>query len=898
MTRTIAIVGLGYVGLPLAVAFSISGHFSVIGFDINGKRVIELQSGKDATEAVSGVALQNATQKIFFTNNPEELKKANYIIVAVPTPVDDAKRPDLTPLQSASTIVGKNLAKGAMVIYESTVYPGVTEDVCLPILEKESGMRLLAGDFGLGYSPERINPGDDKHRLDNVIKIVSGHDKETLEKIAALYETIVNAGVYRAPSIKVAEAAKITENIQRDTNIAVMNELALIFSKLGIDTKEVLDAAGTKWNFHKYTPGLVGGHCFDKKTMVFLKDKNRQKITTMGQYIDSLNPQKKVGEWEISYPKDLQILSYDDAKTSFKPVTAVSKRKSEKLLKIKSAYNYVLEVTDQHPVLIREAGHLKIKQAKDIVVGDSLVLNKNLPSGKKELAIDILPYLHKNLSKKIRVKIRGRKIKEFKEIINKHISGKKGNYYVWDYLPLEKYLLLEKKLKIPKEKIFLCTGRGPGLKKFPRLFKINKDILRLIGYYLSEGCITSDTSLRTRFTFHRKEKEYIDDVTSILRKTGIDYSLYQDKTYQSTVIKVSSTIFGFVLRDILKTGTNCYNMQVPELFFEWNKKAKEEILKGLFRGDGGVTWYHGKRAYKKNRRNFMHENNSIVVSYFTSSPILFQQVMLFILNQDILPKLAKREGYLTITGHEDVKKVKDWFSGEKKEKIMQYIQNKQKEVTYRRAEKHENYIAINVESIEKKKTDFVYSMEVDETHTLITSNGIIAHNCIGVDPYYLAFEATKHGYHPKIILSTREVNDYMARHLAEMTIKELNNAGKILKHSTVVLLGLTFKENVTDIRNTRAADVVKYLKEFGITVIGCEPNVDTETIERKMSISTISPEEIPLCDAVILINKHQQFSSLTLNMLKEKMTKPILIDVKRMFSKDEAVAKGFVYRSL
>lgn len=426
--ETIAIVGLGYVGLPLAVAFA--EQFPVIGFDINSKRILELQSGKDTTESLSESALQKVKINILFTSSPEELKKAKYIIVAVPTPVDDAKHPDLMPLQIASTIVGKNLMKEAIVIYESTVYPGVTEDVCLPILEKESGLCLANGEFGLGYSPERINPGDDKHRLDNVIKIVSGHNKETLEKVAALYETIVIVGVYKASSIKVAEAAKITENIQRDTNIAVVNELALIFNKLGIDTKEVLDAAGTKWNFHKYSPGLVGGHC------------------------------------------------------------------------------------------------------------------------------------------------------------------------------------------------------------------------------------------------------------------------------------------------------------------------------------------------------------------------------------------------------------------------------------------------------------------------------------IGVDPYYLAHQATKHGYHPKIILSSREVNDYMARHIVEMTIKELNAAGKIVKDSVVVIFGLTFKENVTDIRNTRAGDVVNYLKEFGITVIGCEPNVEQEIIRQKMGIENVALEKIPEHDAAILINKHAQFASLTLEVLKEKMQKPILIDVKHMFSKEEACRKGFVYRSL
>ncbi len=895
--ETICIVGLGYVGLPLAVAFA--NHYDVIGFDTKKERILELQDGKDTTTSVQESLLLNPL--LTFTANPEELKKASYIIIAVPTPVDDAKHPDLLPLQSASAIIGKHMTKNATIIYESTVYPGVTEEICLPILEKESGLRLRNGDFSLGYSPERINPGDQHHRLDNVIKIVSGHNPETLEKVARLYEKIVTAGVHRAPSIKVAEAAKITENIQRDVNIALMNELSLIYNRLNIDTYDVLAAAGTKWNFHQYTPGLVGGHCFDKNTTVFLKDKNQQKITKIGQYIDSLECKKEnVKGWDLFYPQDIQVLSYDTEKktTSFKKVTAASKRKADTVLKINCAYNYSLEVTAEHPVIINDKGKLKVKHAKDVVIGESIVLNKDLPSRKRGRTIDILPYLNENIRKKIRVKVFGKKIKEFKETIDKHLSGKKANYYNRDYLPLDKYLLLEKKLNIPKKMIYLCTGRGPGLKKFPRLFTIGKDFLRLIGYYLSEGCITNDVSLRTRFTFHRKEKEYINDVTGILRKIGVDYSIYNDKTYQSTVIKVSSNIFGFVLRDILKTGTNCYNMQIPGLFFELNKKGKEEILKGLFRGDGGVTWYYGKRQYHKNGKMFTHKNNSITVSYFTSSPILFQQVMLFILNQNILPKLAKRGGYLTITGHQDVKKVRNWFLGEKKKKIRQYLQKKQKEVTYDRARKYENYMTVKVELLGEKKTDYVYSIEVDQTHTLIISNGIVAHNCIGVDPYYLAYKATEHGYHPKMILSGREINDYMARHLAEMTMKELNNKGIVLKQAKVLLLGLTFKEDVSDMRNSRAKDVVSYLIEYGMTVYGCEPNVSREIVEQQYKIVSVSLDALPLCDAVIFINKHKQFSSVTINTLKEKTHCSVLIDVKRVFSKEMVQSQGIIYKSL
>ena len=253
----IAIIGLGYVGLPLAVEFGKKS--SVIGFDINHSRIDELKRGEDHTLEVSSDDLKKADQ-LNFSANLHDLKEANFFIVTVPTPVDQVNRPDLTPLKKASETVGQALKKGDIVVYESTVYPGVTDDVCGPLIEKITG-KVRGVDFKLGYSPERINPGDKEHRLENIIKIVSGEDAETLEAVAQLYSVVVEVGVYKASSIKVAEAAKVIENTQRDVNIALINELALIFHRLGIDTREVLNAAGTKWNFLKFSPGLVGGHC-------------------------------------------------------------------------------------------------------------------------------------------------------------------------------------------------------------------------------------------------------------------------------------------------------------------------------------------------------------------------------------------------------------------------------------------------------------------------------------------------------------------------------------------------------------------------------------------------------------------------------------------------------------
>lgn len=252
----IAITGLGYVGMPIAVAFS--KKVDVIGFDMNEHKINQYKNGIDPTREVGDEAV--AACSVDFTTDETRLREAKFHIVAVPTPVNADHTPDLTPIEGASRTLGRNLVKGSIVVFESTVYPGVTEDVCVPILEAESGLKCGI-DFKVGYSPERINPGDKVHRLENIVKIVSGMDEETLEEVAKVYELVVEAGVYRAESIKVAEAAKVIENSQRDINIAFMNELSIIFNKMGIDTRSVLNAAETKWNFLKFSPGLVGGHC-------------------------------------------------------------------------------------------------------------------------------------------------------------------------------------------------------------------------------------------------------------------------------------------------------------------------------------------------------------------------------------------------------------------------------------------------------------------------------------------------------------------------------------------------------------------------------------------------------------------------------------------------------------
>ncbi|MCR5591840.1 MAG: nucleotide sugar dehydrogenase [Lachnospiraceae bacterium] len=285
----ISLVGLGYVGMPIAVAFA--KKVKVVGFDLNAEKIEAYKSGKDATKEVGDEAIAKST--VEFTSDPADLKSAKFHIVAVPTPINQDKTPDLYPVESASEILGKNLTAGSIVVYESTVYPGVTEDICVPILERESGLKC-GTDFKVGYSPERINPGDKVHRLENIKKIVSGMDAETLEEIANVYELVIEAGVHRASCIKVAEAAKVVENSQRDINIAFINELAMAFDKMGIDTNEVIDAMNTKWNALGFRPGLVGGHCIGVDPYYFVYEAERlgyhSRIISAGRQINDDMP--------------------------------------------------------------------------------------------------------------------------------------------------------------------------------------------------------------------------------------------------------------------------------------------------------------------------------------------------------------------------------------------------------------------------------------------------------------------------------------------------------------------------------------------------------------------------------------------------------------------------------
>ena len=359
----LAVIGLGYVGLPIALEFA--RHINVIGFDINAKRVEMMKNGIDPSNELESSAFEGTS--IEFTNSLDTLKEAKFLIVAVPTPVDEHNVPDLTPVLRASETIGKVIKKGDYVVFESTVYPGCTEDDCLPVIEKISGLKGGI-DFKIGYSPERINPGDKVHTLQNVVKVVSGCDAESLEEIAQTYELVITAGVHRASSIKVAEAAKIIENTQRDLNIALMNELSIIFDKMGINTYEVLEAAGTKWNFLKFFPGLVGGHCIgvDPYYLTYKSEQlgYKSRVILSGRIINDEMASyvaKKTVQAIIKSGVDISKAKVLIMGTTFKEnVSDIRNSKVADLIKELKGYSLQVDVIDphaDHEELLHEYGY-------------------------------------------------------------------------------------------------------------------------------------------------------------------------------------------------------------------------------------------------------------------------------------------------------------------------------------------------------------------------------------------------------------------------------------------------------------------------------------------------------------------------------------------------------------
>ncbi|MBI2653383.1 nucleotide sugar dehydrogenase [Candidatus Woesearchaeota archaeon] len=898
MTKTITVVGLGYVGLPVACLCAEKGY-EVYGLDIDKNKADLINKGESPIddEYVKN-KLKNLKDKIKATTNANEcISNSDVVIVCVPTPVDRNNSPDLTALMESVSVISKFIKQGTLLIIESTVYSGIVEELVLPILKKQK-LDALKNNVLVAHCPERIDPGNKKWNVENLPRVVGGITKEATKKAADFYRRIINADVVELSSVKAAEATKIMENTFRDINIAFVNEMAKSFDKAGIDIIEVIKGASTKpFAFMPHYPGAgVGGHCFDRNEWIFVKYEDSVYPIKIGELYELLKyyNETEIGETKLVCAGNLEILSFDlnEKKSCYKPLKLLSKRAYNKMLKIKAAGNYSIKITDKHPVIVFNDG-FKIKPAEELGKNDKLVVSLELPKVEKEVKIDIIENIDENLAKKIRIKLIDRSFRNYKEALKPHISSYKyhDDFFRYDMLPLNYFLKAEKTLKVPREQIYLCTGRGPDLRKVKAILRIDEEFSRLIGYYLSEGCLTEDKTLRIRFTFNENEIEYINDLKDILDKKGFTYSEYLDRKNHAYHIKVPSEILGIIIRDVLKCGTNCYNMTIPPKLFSMPKNLRTEVIKGILRGDAGVTYSNKKRSYKKSGKNYVHNNNTADVQYFTSSSKLKQQVMLMLQDSKLMPRIDVREGLIRLHGAKNIGVLKDLFLGNKQEKLRQYLNNIKKLITYPDVEIFDTFATIKIKGVEELPGDYVYSLEVEDTGTVVTTNGLIMHNCIPVDPYYLIEKAKQIGFNHEFLKLARTINNSMPHYTVELLEAELKRLKKSIKGAKIGVLGIAYKANVDDTRESPAFEIISILKTKGAEVFVFDPHVKNGS-----NIGNLD-DLLSKSDCIILATDHDEFKSMDLKKLKDKKIY-IVIDGRNCLDKEKIKSMGILYHGI
>ena len=819
----IAVVGLGYVGLPLAIEFAKKG-LNVLGIEIDKDRLQHIKNKESYILDVSDRQLRKALKsgKFKAAGDFSVLKNAEVIIICVPTPLKRKYHPNISYIRKAVKAISKNIKKGSLVILESTTYPGTTEEVILPMLEKNNLKHNR--DFYLCFSPERIDPGNTAFPVNKIPKIVGGVTKEASQLGVAVYKNIIEK-VVPVSSARTAEAAKLLENTFRLINIGMVDELAMMAHKMGINIWEVIDAAKTKpFGFMPFYPGPgVGGHCLDKNETIFVKFQNSLKNMTMSDFIGYVQNNKD---------SKIEVLAFDPVKrrSVFREITAASVRPyAGEMFNILTEDGRHIKVTDLHPMFIYQDNAWKLKYAKELEKGDYLPISLELPDfshqHRGKLEIDILSEIarkEEHLIDKIRVKPCGFLWKDYaaqiKQVLRSCHKNKLPDSY-WNYisynaLPLKYFYRLDKLVPIDRRTLKLVTGRGPSFSQMPAVIPVDENLCRLIGYYLSEGCYTKDKSGRIRFSFNRSEKEYIQDVVNILSGLGIRSSIYESKVFHTSCIKVSSNLFAFLICHILGCGNNCYNMKIPEQFFSLDKEKKKALLSGLFRGDGCVEHFFGKWRYRKNEKEYFHRVNTANISFFTASKELFQQLIILLHDLNIIPAFKKRKYSISIFGYRQLAFLKDLFDGRKKEVIEKYLElnkNRPQNKTFKKIDK---FAVVRIKSVLPSNGDWVYSVETAKPHTFVTSYGVVVHNCIPKDPLYLFWKARHFGFRSQFIKLASNIISNMPAYIVER-LSEILEGKRNLKitQAKIMVLGVTYKKDIKDLRKSPSLDIIEILQQ-------------------------------------------------------------------------------------
>ena len=910
---TVCVIGLGWMGMPTACLFAEAGA-KVIGVDAN-QGVVEAANRGKSPIAESGldvlVKKYVSRGQLQATDNiADAVSKSDVIIIILPTLIDRLNRSDYSAVEKACKEIGRNLRKGSLVIFESTVGPGVTEGIVKDGLEKASGFKA-ENDFGLAYSPIRATAGRVLKDIVNYPRIVGAVGKGSLEAASAVLSTIIKGQIIKVRNVKTAEATKLFENVYRDVNIALANELAVFCEAAGIDYDECVKAANTQPYAHLHTPGIgVGGHCLDGGESLFVREDGVFRTVEIGdlfsQLSGSLHAMKQIvmGDERV-YPENLYALSFDSRKKipEFRRILWLSRRLfSGRVLELSTSMGRSLKVTEDHPIVYYEAGKMKIKLAKELRVGDRLPIITTLPTwfGEPQASIDLIGELTK------RDDMNGIRVRALYKLFSRTelapILRKMGlkEYQVNEVfrrssMRLGTFVEAEKSADpISRNELWLYTGRG-NVTYVPAIIDLDGDFWRLIGYYLSEGCITSDGTLRIRFSFRRDEKTYAEDLCSILEKIGIKYSQFlQANTLH---IKVSSKILGFLIKDVLKCGVDSYTKNLPREAFNTSEDNIIQLLTGLFRGDGSVE--------------IDNRTGAVSIGYSTVSPTLHQEVLLILQKIGFIPscrrvsmKRAKKlSRQIRIFGPLQVRMASRFFEQEKQLCVLKYL-------SYRRVLRRskgfrlrKNFAAVHLNEVREKLVSRhpVYNLELDGgTHTFVTTDGIITHNCIPVNPHFLLDEAEDLGVKLQLVRLVRRINDAMPKHTINLVIEALRACGKGIRRARIAVLGVSYRANVKEARFTPTREVATALEKRGARLNVFDPYFTADEL-RKMEYQGVGRLEVALdnADCVLVTVGHDEFKKIRTKTLTRLLhRKAAVVDCANVFVPAEIEEAGIIYRGI
>ncbi len=874
-TATVGIIGLGYVGLPLAIAFAEKG-FPVLGFDVDPAKIEAIARGESYIRHLDGGRLASVVraERLGATSDFLRLDEPDAILICVPTPLTPQREPDMSYVEKTARQIKPCLRPGQLVVLESTTYPGTTDELLRGILE-ESGLRA-GEDFFLAFSPEREDPGNPDYGTTTIPKVVGGVDPVSGDLAESLYAQAI-ARTVRVSSARTAEATKLMENIFRAVNIALVNELKVVYDAMDIDVWEVLDAAETKpFGFMRFNPGPGwGGHCLDGSEWVRVRGRGLAGLYRLEDLYRKLRDQcEGILTRQGLYLKTdgLEALAIDPGtgERGWYPVTTLYRgRYDGPAVSVAVEGNRKLTVTPEHPMLVFREGtrDFEIRPARDLRHGDRVpVLSDPAEPGYGHPVVDLLEVVPEAERQRVWVRPAQGSWDESSGILKRRFGWTIRDSIRSNALRLDRFLEIETELPFGRRDVVLLTGMGRARRRWPSFIEVTPEVARLVGYYLSEGCITADgASLRVRWTFNRAERDYVDDVRGILGRMGFHSTVFQDTTWYSTTVKVSSLLLGWLLRDHWGCGVRSAEMRIPNLFFEMGMDHKRELLAGLLRGDGDVWVRTGRSDYRKNGRCYSHANATAVVGFFSSSPTLLEQTVHLLQDLGFYPRFKKGAPQIRVQGSEETRALTGFFLGEKHQKLQVAGAARRRHVSTRagRCRIAPGFAAMPVMEMETGRIDgHVYSLEVETAETFTATGGIGVHNCIPLDPFYLAWKAREYGQPTKFIELAGEVNVEMPSWVIGKLQLALNARGRPVKGSKVLVVGLAYKKDIDDPRESPSFELIERLLELGAEVTYHDPHIPVAPRMRSwpdlppMESVPLTPETLGSQDAVVIATAH------------------------------------------